>query len=297
MDLSGDDRGQSVQVGFVILFGILVIMLSIFQGAIVPNQNQTVEFNHYQEVRGDMTVLYTEMVSLGTSSKTGQILVPVNLGTRYPARLLFINPPPATGTIQSSGQGNISINTNEPNNSPRYNATNICGGSRSTGLVYSPEYQESTLPDIRYDNGLLYVETADSEYVMLENQRIVNESTNLTETDPGKINIYRTSGRLEAKSEVGVLPIELTGTNTYGKTDAVQLNDSSEIELPTNLADEEWNNSAVLGGNVYANSSSDGTVTLTNFSEGNYTIQCYTTGLGERPDPPAADKFNKRWYR
>ena len=73
MDVSGDDRGQSVQIGFVLIFGILIVTLSIFQAGIVPNQNRTVEFNHYQEVRNDMTVLYTEVVSLGSSSRSGQV--------------------------------------------------------------------------------------------------------------------------------------------------------------------------------------------------------------------------------
>lgn len=280
MDVSGDDRGQSVQIGFVLIFGILIITLSIFQGAIVPNQNRTVEFNHYQEVRNDMTVLYTEVVSLGSSSRSGQVLTPVTLGTRYPARLIFINPPPAIGTLQSSGQGEISFSTSDP-----YNATNICGGETSTGLVYSPEYQESTLPQIRYDNGLLYVETADGEYATLENRIVVNESA-------GRVNIYRTSGRLEAKSEVGVLPIELTGTDTYGET-TVALDSTSEIVLPSDLPASAWNNATALRGNVTAESVPNrDAVNLTEFSDQDYTIRCYTTGLGERPNTNFANSTN-----
>lgn len=275
MDVSGDDRGQAVQIGFILIFGILIITLSIFQGAIVPNQNRTVEFNHYQEVRNDMTVLYTEIVSLGSSTKAGQVLTPVTLGTRYPARLIFINPPPAVGTIQSTGQADISFSTGDPTDS--YNATSLCGGQASTGLAYSPEYQESTLPDIHYDNGQLYVNTTGGEYAMLENQVVVNESS-------GRVNIYRTSGRLEAKSEVGVLPIELTGTNTYGEAKNVPLNGSSEVVLPSNLPASEWNNTSALQGGVSATQNSPNTVSLTGFSDQQYTVRCYTTGLGERPN-------------
>ncbi|GGJ15983.1 hypothetical protein GCM10008995_27270 [Halobellus salinus] len=278
MDILGDDRGQSVQIGFILIFGILVITLSIFQGAIVPNQNRTVEFNHYQEVRDDMTVLYTEIVSLGSSSRNGQVLTPVTLGTRHPARLMFINPPPAIGTLQSSGQKNITIETNTGGNSIA--AADICGGATSTGLVYSPEYQESTLPQIRYDNGLLYVETAGGEYAMLENRVVVNESAQ-------QVNIYRTTGQLEAKSEVGVLPIELTGTDMYGEDTSVQLDGTSEVVLPSNLPASEWNDATALRGSVTATQNSSNTVALTGFSDRDYTIRCYTTGLGERPDPPS----------
>lgn len=272
MDVSGDDRGQAVQIGFILIFAILIITVSIFQASIVPNQNRTVEFNHYQEVRNDMAVLYAEVVSLGASSRSGRVLTPVTLGTRYPARLIFINPPPAIGTLQSTGQGEISFSTSAP-----YNATNICGGQASTGLVYSPEYQESTLPRIHYENGLLYANTTDREYAMLENRVIVNETAQ-------RVNIYRTSGRLEAKSEVGVLPIELTGTDTYGEARNVPLDATSEIVLPSTLPPSEWNDGNTLQGVTATRNPNRDAVNLTGFSDQDYTVRCYTTGVGERPN-------------
>jgi hypothetical protein len=273
MDVSGDDRGQAVQIGFVLIFGILIITVSIFQAAIVPNQNRTVEFNHYQEVRNDMTMLYTEIVTLGASSKSGQVLTPVTLGTRYPARLVFINPPPATGTIQSSDQGSISISL-ESSPPDTNDITDICGGAATTGVVYSPQYQESTLPKIRYDNGLLYVETADGSYAMLENREVVNESSKT-------INIYRVSGRLERKSEVGTLPIELTGTTKYGQ-ETVNVSDTDGLVLPSDLPADQWND-AVLPSGITASQNGDA-VALSGFNDEEYTVRCFTTGLGQRPN-------------
>jgi len=267
MAFVGDDRGQAIQIGFVLVLGILVISASLFQAVIVPNQNATVEFNHYQDVRSDMTDLYTEIVSLGSSSKTGQVLVPVNLGTRYPARLIFINPPPATGTIRSTGGGTMSIEVAGSSDS----IADICGGATTTGIVYSPSYQESTLPQIRYENGLLYVETADGDNAMLEQRPVVNRSSRT-------IDLYRTTGRLGPKSEVGTLPIELTGTRTYGRVNV----SVERVTLPSDLSAATWNE-AVLPAGISA--SSNGTaVDLTGFGGQNYTVRCFSTGLGERPE-------------
>ena len=49
MDFWGDERGQPVQIGFILLFGILVLAFAGYQGYVVPNQNSQVEFQHSQE--------------------------------------------------------------------------------------------------------------------------------------------------------------------------------------------------------------------------------------------------------
>ncbi|MDZ7746206.1 MAG: hypothetical protein U5K28_06720 [Halobacteriales archaeon] len=50
----GDTRGQSVQVGVIILFAFAIIAFTSYQAVVVPQQNQQVEFDHNQEVQSDM---------------------------------------------------------------------------------------------------------------------------------------------------------------------------------------------------------------------------------------------------
>lgn len=265
MELTPGKRGQSTVIGFILLFGFLILVLSLFQAEVVPNQNAEIEFQHYQEARDDMTELYTEIVTLGRSSSDEQVLVPVSLGMDYPPRLLFINPPPAAGSIESTGDGTIVLDTDSGQN-----ATDVCGGDGTTGLVYSPGYHETTQPDIRYDNGLLYVETEDEAYAMLERRQIVDESSK-------EIELYRLVGQLGTRSEVGALPIEITGGGAPGTANSVEVN---TITLPSGLPAAEWN-AGVLPAGITATDTGDG-VELSGFS-GQYTVNCYSVGLGQRP--------------
>jgi|AntRauMinimDraft_4_1070384.scaffolds.fasta_scaffold00037_54 hypothetical protein len=257
------DRGQANLVGFIILFGFLLLSYSLFQAYAIPNQNAEIEYQHYQDARSDMTDLYAEIVTLGQSSSDRQVLVPVDLGMDYPSRLLFFNPPPASGSIRSSGSGTIQING--------ANATTVCGGNETTGLVYSPGYHVTTQPDIRYDNGLLYMETAGGEYAMLEDRQLVTN---------GEINLYRLSGELRAQSGTDTLPIEITGPGGSGTpaTDVAVTNLTLRSDLPA----AEWNESGVLSPGLSAVDAGDDHVRIEGFS-GSYDVACHSVGLGQRP--------------
>lgn len=263
MDPRPADRGQANLVGFILVFGFLLVSYSLFQAYVIPNQNAEIEYQHYQDTRSDMTDLYAEIVTLGESSSDRQLLVPVDLGMDYPSRLLFLNPPPAAGSIRSTEQGSIQIGG--------ANATEICGGDDTTGLVYSPGYHVSTQPDIRYDNGLLYIETANDEYAMLERRPLVAN---------GEINLYRLSGELRTQSGTDTLPIELTGPGSAGSpASGVSV---TNITLQSGLPASEWNESEALSAGLSAVDAGDNRVRIEGFS-GTYDIECHPVGLGQRP--------------
>jgi len=64
MQFWGDDRGQAIQIGAVLLFGILIISFSSYQAFVVPNQNEQVEFNHNQRVQGQLQDVRNAIVSM-----------------------------------------------------------------------------------------------------------------------------------------------------------------------------------------------------------------------------------------
>ncbi|MUW14457.1 hypothetical protein GJ633_07080 [Halorubrum sp. CBA1125] len=269
MGSASGDRGQANLVGFILVFGFLLISYSLFQAYVIPNQNAEIEYQHYQEVRDDMTELYSEIVTLGNSSSGRQVLVPVTLGMDYPPRLLFFNPPPASGSIGSTGQGTIAIDATDGTT-----AADLCGGNATTGLVYSPGYHVTTQPDVRYDNGLLYVETAGGEYAMLERRQIVDESSK-------EIQLYRLVGQLGTRSGVDTLPIEITGGAGPVVTTDVPV---TSVTVRSDLPKDEWNDpdNDVLPSNINASDAGDGRVQLQGFS-GDYTVSCHSVGLGQRP--------------
>ncbi|WP_193309320.1 hypothetical protein [Halorubrum halophilum] len=266
MNPAPDDRGQANLIGFILLFGFLLTTYSIFQVSVIPNQNAEIEYHHYQDVRSDMTDLYAEIVTPGDADPGLQVLVPIDLGMDYPPRLLFINPPPAAGTIQSTDTEPIKING--------ANATNICNEEyNTTGIVYSPGYHETTQPDVRFDNGLLYVETADGEFAVLEQRPLLRN---------GEINLYRLSGRLRPQSGTNTLPLELTDSDTPRNT--TQNVPVTNITLPSDLPADAWNNSSALSDGLTAVNATNGVdgVTISNFPDDPpYTVNCQSVGLGQ----------------
>ncbi|MFC7028748.1 hypothetical protein ACFQH8_17685 [Halomicroarcula sp. GCM10025710] len=65
MSLVGDERGQAIQIGAVLLFGVLIISFSTYQAFVVPDQNRGIEFSHNQEVQSQMQDLRNAVVSVG----------------------------------------------------------------------------------------------------------------------------------------------------------------------------------------------------------------------------------------
>jgi hypothetical protein len=96
-----DDRGQSIQIGAVLLFGALVVALAGYQAFVVPQQNEAVEFSHSQTVQNDIQELRNALVSATGEASTRS--VSVTLGTRYPDRAFAVNPGPASGSLRTAG--------------------------------------------------------------------------------------------------------------------------------------------------------------------------------------------------
>jgi len=94
-------------VGTVILFGFLIVALGIFQIQVVPTENANVEFEHSQQVEDDFGDLRNDVLRAGSTGSTGS--TQVRLGTRYPARTFFINPPPVSGSLETEPTGPIRV--------------------------------------------------------------------------------------------------------------------------------------------------------------------------------------------
>ena len=175
------DRGQAIQVGVVLLFGVLVVALSLYQAVIVPNQNQQVETNHLQTVEGDMHDLRNGIVNVPTTGNGRSVRM--TLGTTYPARAIALNPPSPSGQLRTIGTSNERVNFTvgnaraiNPETADYWNGTNR---TRDTGsVVYDPNYHEfQNPPDLVYDSTTLLSRFDDatlwaSGQTMFDGQRI-----------------------------------------------------------------------------------------------------------------------------
>ncbi|WP_276250002.1 hypothetical protein [Haloarcula rara] len=162
MDLVGDRRGQSIQIGAILLFAVLIIAFASYQAVVVPNQNRGVEFNHNQQVQSDMQDLRNAIVSgRGTGEDRS---VSVQLGTRYPSRLVARNPSPPSGSLNTVGTTDESValqisNAQAAGSNARETGDfwNESQTYNTGGLTYRPNYNVyADPPATTYEQTALY---------------------------------------------------------------------------------------------------------------------------------------------
>lgn len=242
MSWGGDDRGQSVVIGAVILFGFLVIAMSTYQATVVPQQNSQAEFTHEQTVRNDLVGVRDAVVTTGTTGET--IPASVKLGTRFPDRTLFVNPPPAVGRLETRDGGNVTLNVSradfsanvpEPNETEdgwptaaaeRFGENDTFGNYTTKTLVYTPQYRA-------YGGG--------PANITLESSRVLaryddGTTVNLTQSpllvSGDQVTLFLLKGNL---SEAGVDDVTLEPTAVSSVSDRVRVS-NFEVTVPTALS-------------------------------------------------------------
>lgn len=154
------DRAQSIQIGAVLLFGILVMLLASYQAVVVPNQNRQVEATHVSTISGEMQDLRNAFVSVPSTAAGRSISL--TLGVEYPPRVVAVNPPAPAGAIRTletvPDQVNVTVaNALATDDEVDDYWTGTDRTVNSGGVAYQPGYNEyRNPPTIVYENSLLY---------------------------------------------------------------------------------------------------------------------------------------------
>ena len=225
---SDDDRGVAPLIGFIILFGFVVIALTTYQAQVVPQQNSEVEFQHFQEARNDMVGVRSAVSTAGQADVSQYPTV--TLGTNYQARTFTLNPPPPSGTLETSPAYNISIR-NESGEPPENVSTRF--------LKYQNGYNEIDIGPMWYENSVLYLDERNTggEVVIYEDQNIVTEN-NTTARVTALQNNFRVSS-------TGRVTLELYPTEN-ASTDLSDFEGNVTIKFPSRLdGSTYWNNTDI----------------------------------------------------
>lgn len=303
MNLREDDRAVTVQIGAVLLFGILIVALATFQVTVVPNENSAAEFEHNLDAQQGMSELRNALLGAAASSDPQSASLP--LGTTYPQRTLFINPPPPRGTVRTDGTGDARVNVtlNNANVRSKYdNAEDYWNGTARTYdtgyIVYSPNYNEyREAPTTVYENSLVL-------NVFSENQTL--ERTGQTLIQGNSINLLTLNGSLQESGTDGE-SVDARPLSAYTNTVTVRSNASDPfwINITSRLHADTWGNRVLAdqlssnGGNVaevveISNRTRDG-VTYhqvgIQLAEGSYELRGASVAVGavsetdRQPDP------------
>ena len=89
------------------MFAILIVFFAVWQAVVIPNQNEQVEFDHNQQVQSQLKQLRGDLAAMSDSSTIRS--QSIDLGVRYPARLVTLNPPAASGRLETVGTTNESV--------------------------------------------------------------------------------------------------------------------------------------------------------------------------------------------
>jgi hypothetical protein len=232
--LGADDRGVSEVVGAILMFGLLVLLLSIVQTQAVPAQNQEIEIRHSQEIQDDLTKWHE--IAADVSARGTPRSASVSTGTDYPPRLLFINPPPVQGSLATSSQSTASI-ANIESADPAVNDYIVDDQGNTLDLdtrtlEYRGNYNEyQNGPRIRYEYGLLYSQ--------FENDAVVANAGNII--DGTNINLIFLNGSY-SRTSGGDQSISVQPVSAPARSVTIEHSGTGDmfIDLPSELDESTW---------------------------------------------------------
>jgi hypothetical protein len=247
-----------------------------------------VEFNHQQQVQGDLIDLHETIAHVAnTGSKDS---VGVQVGTTYPSRMIFFNPPPPAGTISTTEEQNVEIHniTGNGNDAPHFSGS--VTGLSTRSIKYTPRYNEfDNAPTTVFEHGILYNQFEDGHV-------FVNQGSVVDGTD---IDLAFTTGEY-AQTSAGSVSFNVKPVSAPSRKVTVEDDgDPIEIVLPTELPQEAWNdlmaNEAALkdaantsySANPYVDESA-GEVTIV-LKKGTYNLEMAHVSLNEDPVEPGPE--------
>lgn len=266
MGLRDDDRGQSVQVGAVLLFAVLVILLVTYQTTVIPNDNRTAEFEHSLETEEDMLDVRNAIIEAFQRGEAAP--VSVTLGTTYPRHTFGVNPPPVAGSLSTEEAGTISVEEGDGS------TVDACPVSNETkSLNYSADYNYySPAPTLIYENTVLYADYGEDRDVVISDQSLVTGETITLIPMQGNYS-GNGIGTVDYNPRAGQLKV----------TPAVE---DPTISVPTQLSEQRWR---TLLADQVVDPTTDVTVDesaniLTVSLDGQYDVRC--SAVGSNADPP-----------
>jgi uncharacterized membrane protein len=273
------------------VFGVLVALLAILQAQAIPAANKEVEFNHNQDVQGDIIELQESASRTGALGTTET--VKLQAGTTYPSRLLFFNPTPPSGSIQTAGGPpagpNVELRNVKAQDSEiqQYLDGSVIDDLETKRFLYTPNYNEyRNSPNTTLQYGVLYNQFDNGENVIVNEGSVVRGN---------QITLTFFGGDL-SEGRSGAVSLETRPASAPARTVTVEPDGGNDIEikLPTQLSAESWENDILddelaPSGNVIevrSVSGEDAIILVLDGSQGTYDLRMSVVGIGpDSPDP------------
>lgn len=246
MGQQGANRAQSTVVGFVLIFGILILALASFQTGVIPDANSQIEYQSYLDSSDDLTQIQTDVSRAASGSR---VATNVELGTTYPPRVFFINPPPPAGQLETTTPRNLTlgnVSAVNPETADFWNGTEQ--NYSFTSLRFTPRYNEINSEPV-VANGILTSRDATARSIPLTAQAAIQGT---------RISLPITQGTV-SESGLGVTVISdpvSQSQHTVSVTADQTPGDNITLTIPTQIDAATWEDDILAnqlvsnGGNV-----------------------------------------------
>lgn len=269
MSFQSDNQAQAIQIGAVLIFGLVIVLLATYQAFVVPNQNAEIDFNHHQDVERDMVELRAEILQAKTTGEDR--FATVNLGTEYPSRIIAQNGPSPSGQLRTTDNRTIIVDTNRDGSSDLADLFDNFEPANKF-IEFTPSYaQYRDAGEIRYENTVVYQDLGDST-VLRSNQRLLRDETiSLVPVHRD----FQASGRQTASVEPVPGILERTEVQDVNVTLGTALSEADWEDL---LSTQVEQNDDLDNGDIIVD---DGELTLV--LDGSYTLEYAPVGLDRAP--------------
>lgn len=262
MQLGGAERGQSVVVGSVLMFVVIISLLGIAQTFIVPQANSVVELNHADEADSDFSETYESINRAAITEST--TVQSIKLGTNYPSRLVLINPPPVSGEIQTVEYSNDFTLTEDP---PGFDEEDLCGTGTTKRLQYQANYNELQDSPIHvYEMSVRYKLNENGDLIDSRQSLVSGDQIQLIPLTTGSISIAKTSAQ-----DLRFVPGERRTREVEDPT----------LEFPSRLTVSQWQDVLPSSASVTVSQATDGDIVLK--FDGHFRFTCGPVGIDDEP--------------
>lgn len=237
MRLRRDERAVTVQVAAILLLGFVVISLAIYQVAVIPQETKQQELEHSRTIDTEFSEVRSSIIETGQMG--GADPTSLSLGVRYRPRLLFVNPPPASGSVTTKSVqernstvtlGNAASVDSETGDYWNETTHNLV----TNRLVFEPSYNSlSNPPTHAYENTVAYA-TVGGENVMRSGQILV---------EGNRIRATVLTGDL-SQSGVDTTTLEIRSVSTTTRSVKIEnpTDEHLNLTVPSRLDVSTWRN-------------------------------------------------------
>lgn len=268
-------------LGSVLVFGLVLALIVVLQTTAIPQANAQIEFKHSERVQGDMSRLAETTSRVATTGSSSS--VEVKTGVQYPTRVIFLNPPPVSGSVSTSTLGDVSLQNVEATNGETndYISSSSFDTFETNSIEYSADYNEySGAPETVYEGGVLYNSYDNGEFTVADRGNVVSGN---------RINLLLVDGQF-FQSKVGSTSISVDPLSAPSRTVSVtgESGNNIIITVPTKLDASTWRNDILEGepNVVTVNSPSSDTIEIVLDGSKTYELRMAELGVGSDTDAP-----------